>query len=102
MIKLMDDAGYTVIGLTGRNEAYRNLTMQWLGLHNISLDDILMRPNDDYRSDHELKPAMLDEWLQAKGLTHADVWVILEDRDKVVEAWRNLGHNCWQCRPGGY
>lgn len=102
MIKLMDDAGYTVIGLTGRNERYRIATMHWLGMHNISLDDILMRPNDDYTSDHELKPSMLDEWLEAKGMTHADVWVILEDRDRVTEAFRNLGHNVWQVRSPGY
>lgn len=102
MIKLMDDAGYTVIGLTGRNERYRIVTMQWLAIHDISLDALLMRPNDDFTSDHELKPAMLDSWLETKGLTHNDVWVILEDRDKVVEAWRNLGHNCWQVRCGGY
>ena len=31
-----------------------------------------------------------------------EVLVILEDRDRVVEEWRNLGFNCWQVRAGGY
>lgn len=91
-----------VIGLTGRNERYRMMSVKWLAKHRIYLDDLLMRPDKSYQSDHELKPAMLNAYLEKNGKTHADVWFILEDRDKVVEAWRNLGHNCWQTRPGGY
>lgn len=103
LIELLTMYGdHTVVGLTGRNERYRELTHQWLMNHDIFLDDLLMRPNDDYRSDHELKPRLLDEWLEQNGLTHADVWFILEDRDRVTEAFRNLGHNVWQVRSPGY
>lgn len=93
-----------VLALTGRNEKYRKPTIAWLQDKGVShiLDDLLMRPDNDWRPDHELKPALLDDWLTANDLTHADVLFILEDRDKVVEAWRNLGHNVWQVRPGGY
>lgn len=91
-----------IVGLTGRNECYRLMTIKWLDKHKIHLDELLMRPDNDYRSDVDLKPQLLDEFLEMESLTHADVWFILEDRDKVVEAWRNLGHNCWQPRPGGY
>lgn len=91
-----------VVGLTGRNERYRMMTLKWLGKHQIYLDALLMRPDSCYLSDTEIKPQLLDGWLDEKGMTHADVMCILEDRDKMVEEWRNLGHNCWQCRPGGY
>lgn len=90
---------YVIVGLTGRNEKFRLATLQWLDDQEIVLDALLMRHNDDYRSDHELKPAMLEEFLLQPT---ERVWFILEDRDKVVEAWRNLGYNCWQVRPGGY
>jgi len=94
--------GPVVVGLTGRNERYRLMTLRWLDKHGLALDDLLMRPDDNYQSDHELKPQMLDDWLTAQELTRSDVWFILEDREKVVEAWRNLGHECWQVRAGGY
>ena len=94
--------GPMIVGLTGRNERYRLMTLRWLEKHGIGLDALLMRPDDDYTSDHDLKPHMLDQWLEGDGLSHSDVWFILEDREKVVEVWRNLGHECWQVRPGGY
>lgn len=99
MIELLDIDlfNFTVVGLTGRNERYRNATNKWLDLHGIRLDDLIMRPDNDYTPDHELKPAML-------GAVYPPdrIWFILEDRDKVVEAWRNLGYRCWQTNPGGY
>lgn len=89
---------FTLIGLTGRNERYRTATNKWLDKYDIYLDQLLMRPDDNWQSDHELKPDLL-AWC---GVKPEDVVFILEDRDKVVEAWRNLGYNCWQVRPGGY
>lgn len=93
---------YKVIGLTGRNERYRLMTIKWLTKHKVLLEELLMRPDNDFQSDADLKPGLLDEFLERRGMTHADVWVIIEDRDKMVEAWRNLGHFCWQPRGGGY
>jgi hypothetical protein len=99
MIELLSGVGnYYLVGLTGRNERYRQITHQWLMNHDIFLDNLLMRPDNDFTSDAELKPRLLAE----SGVLPSEVWFILEDRDKVVEAWRNLGYNCWQCRPGGY
>jgi len=99
LVATLDDDAYnfTVVGLTGRNERYREATLKWLHLHHIRLDDLLMRPDNDYQPDHVLKPAMLEA-----AYEFHKVWFILEDRDKVVEAWRNLGYNCWQIRAGGY
>jgi FMN phosphatase YigB (HAD superfamily) len=91
-------ADIEVIGLTGRNERYRNETLDWLDTYEICLSELLMRPDDNYQPDHELKPQML----AAAGVKPQQVWLVLEDRDKVVEAWRNLGFSCWQVRPGGY
>lgn len=92
----------TLIGLTGRNERYRPATLKWLEKYDIWFDVLLMRPDDNYQSDHELKPKMLDVWLDELGFSHADVLFILEDRERVTEAFRNLGHNVWQVRSPGY
>jgi len=101
-----------VVALTGRNEKYRLMTEQWMLANDVSVDHLLMRPDHDWRSDHELKPQLLFEFVGNQSadapvesvheLAKSQVWFILEDRDKVVEAWRNLGFRCWQTQPGGY
>lgn len=98
-------SAYQVIALTGRNEAFRNLTHRWLEHHQLSkrVDVLLMRPDDDFRPDHELKPELLQEFFGGTQQEVLDqVIVVLDDREKVVEAWRNYGLPCWQVRPGGY
>lgn len=96
------EEGPDIVGLTGRNAKYRPATLDWLYKQGIQLECLLMRPDDNYEPDHELKPRMLAEYLQLFGKAPSDVWFILDDRDKVVEAWRNAGYNCWQPRSGGY
>jgi len=91
-----------VIACTGRDEAYREKTLTWLAKWNIALDEILMRPTGDYTPDHELKPRLLEKFFGSKELVIDNVMFVLDDRDKVVEAWRNYGLPCWQVRPGGY
>ena len=95
-------SSHCIIGVTGRNEKYRMQTYAWLHKHKVWIETLLMRPQFDFTSDHVLKPEMLIEELNRTGRSIDDVLFILEDRDKVVEAWRNLGLRCWQVQPGGY
>lgn len=94
---------FVLVACTGRNERYRQTTLEWLIKNDLAIfDDILMRPDGDWRPDVEMKPAMLDGWMDRHGYFTREVAFILEDRDKVVEAWRNLGYATWQVAPGGY
>lgn len=98
----LQDVGLETIILTGRNERYRNQTVDWLSARDIYPDKLLMRPNDDFTPDHELKPELLFAELGGHKAALEQVLVIFEDRDKVVEAWRNLGFVCYQVRNGSY
>ena len=95
-----------LVACTGRNEKYRQPTLEWLIKHDLAVfDTLLMRPDGDWRPDVEMKPALLAEFVERGAIVSGDkaeVAFILEDRDKVVEAWRNLGYCCWQVQPGGY
>jgi FMN phosphatase YigB (HAD superfamily) len=91
-----------IVFCTGRNDRWRNETLNWLSKHRIYADDLLMRPDGNYDSDTVIKPKMLCQWLADNCLKESDVMVILEDRDKMVDCWRNLGFNCWQVRASGY
>jgi len=94
---------FIMVALTGRNQKYQMMTLKWLQRNECVLfDELLMRPDDCYLSDTEIKPQLLDEFLERNGKSHSDVLFILEDRDKMVETWRNLGHTCYQVRAGGY
>tara|TARA_Y100000310_G_C20547602_1_gene746375 strand:- start:703 stop:1140 length:438 start_codon:yes stop_codon:yes gene_type:complete len=94
--------GYEVIACTGRNEAWRIATEKWLRHFRFHVDALIMRPDGDWRSDHELKPVLLEEHFGSKEKVLNEVILVLDDRDKVVEAWREYGLPCWQVRPGGY
>jgi hypothetical protein len=43
---------------------------------------------------------MTEEYFGSKEAVLQNVIFVLDDRDKVVEAWRNYGLPCWQVRPG--
>jgi hypothetical protein len=89
--------GFQLVGCTGRNERYREQTLQWLIHNDIALDALLMRPDNDWRSDHEIKPEMFEAQFEKE-----EVLFVLDDREKVVQSWRDRGYNCWQVRPSGY
>lgn len=93
-----------VIICTGRNEAFRAETLKWLEKHLLSgyIDNLIMRPDGDFRPDHELKPALIEEHFGSKEIVLENILFVIDDRDKVVEAWRNYGLPCWQCRNGNY
>ena len=93
-------AGLTIVICTGRTDKYRNQTFNWLFLHNVPVNELLMRPEGNFHPDHELKPAILREWIEE--LVGSNVLVVLEDRDRVVRAWRDAGYECWQVQEGDF
>ncbi len=100
---LANDMEYMIVAVTGRSEKYRGLTEQWLKKHRMLsvFDIILMRPDGDWCPDVELKPRLLDEYFGGRDWV-SSTWFVLEDRDKVVEMYRNLGLSVWQVRQGTY
>lgn len=88
--------------LTGRPKKYLNKTHEWLGTNGLFPYAIIMRPDGDMRSDARLKPELLAQWYGGMEQALRCVDFILEDRDNVVEAFRNLGFHCWQVRQGTY
>lgn len=94
---------YLVIFITGRRESVREKTVRWLrnnllSYYSVEREELLMRANDDYRHDIEVKPELA---LKA-GLTPEKVAFILEDRDSMVEKWRELGYTCLQVAKGDF
>lgn len=93
-----------VILLTGRNEKYRYVTNLWLKDAELdaSYEDLLMRPDGDFRPDYEVKLELLEKRFGGKENVLKNIWFAVEDRDQVVEAMRNYGLTVLQPANGGY
>ena len=80
--------------LTGRSEVIWYQTDLWLIENGIMYDYLVMRPEKDHRPDDILKTRLLEEFLRDKSF---NVQFIVEDRQKVVNKWRELGYHVLQC-----
>lgn len=97
-----DNGENEIIAITGRNEKFREITLRWFDVHHVPIETLLMRPDGDYRSDKEVKTGLLNDWLNEEDRSELDILMALEDRDKMVDAWREFGIPCWQVRAGEY
>lgn len=93
-----------VLLLTGMNEKYRLIRQNWLELAGLDgfYDELIMRPDNDWRQDGELKIALLEDRFGTKEGVLENVWFVVDDRDSVVEAMRNYGLTVLQPAVGGY
>lgn len=98
ILQLGFESGIKIILCTGRDEKCFNETVDWLNEHNISFDRLYMRPLGDRRNDSDVKKELLDE-MRKDGYNPICVF---EDRDRVVEMWRNEGLRCFQVAPGNF
>lgn len=86
-----------VIFVTGRPEWCKNDTIDWLNHYGL-LDEnsrIYMRCEGDYRPDHVVKPELINHLLHK-------VEMVFEDRQAMVDKWRELGITCLQVAKGDY
>lgn len=97
MLEMCRYYGKQIAIMTGREEIFRLRTEEWLRDKGIKYDLLLMRAAKDYRSDSVIKEELFHNYLKAK-----DVWFVVDDRQKVVDMWRNLGLTCLQCQKGDY
>lgn len=95
--------GNKILISTGREESYRDVTLEWL--HNnpwfdttILLDKMFMRKDKDYRSDELIKKEMLDQ-MREDGYNPV---LVFDDRDRVVKMWRENGIRCLQVSEGNF
>jgi predicted kinase len=99
VIRAMADAGNAVVFLSGRTDACRSATHQWLLEHvRVPFQALHMRPAGDMRKDAIVKRELFDRHVRDRY----DVVCVLDDRDQVVAAWRELGLTCLQVAPGAF
>jgi uncharacterized HAD superfamily protein len=91
--------GHAVIILTGRSEAYREATEQWLKDKGIRYDKLFMRPGEmQSMPAAEFKEIMLDNDI----LPDYHVYLAFDDMYQVCDMFRRKGIPCWQVNPDPY
>tara|TARA_R100000808_G_C2155393_1_gene167751 strand:+ start:4376 stop:4816 length:441 start_codon:yes stop_codon:yes gene_type:complete len=83
--------------VTGREDKWKQDTEEWLRVNDIPFHGLYMRGLGDSRSDADVKRDIYNTHFADKK-----VWFVLEDRDKVVKMWRDLGLSCMQVAEGEY
>jgi hypothetical protein len=97
LLRILHHARKKTYILSGRSGAVREATEKWLFDAGVVYEHLEMRRPDSRTDDHLLKL----QWVEALGIKER-VWLVLEDRDRVVASWRNAGYTCLQVRPGEF
>jgi hypothetical protein len=91
------DKTYKIHLMTARVDTVARKTLQWLLENNVPYDSIRFRPADSRLQDNVLKTKWADELGGPER-----VLFVLEDRQRVVDAWRLAGYTCFQVAKGDF
>ena len=98
-------AGAEVWIFSGRSDEVRDKTVAWLAqhtsfmTHEIEGPMLTMRAAGDYTADDVLKKQWLDDMLRQD---RDRLYCTFDDRDRVVQMWRDAGVTCLQVAPGEF
>lgn len=97
LLDAMSDAGYFIYILSARSDVTIQETQEWLAKYSVHYDYIHLRPADCRIQDTELKIG----WAETLNLRDKTLFV-LEDRQRMVDAWRAAGYTCFQVNKGNF
>lgn len=112
LLSFIFDSGIEVIFLSGREGTTlcRNLTIDWLknnlegyerkklSSYNDVKFQLIMRKEKDYRPDEIIKKELYEKYIKDQY----DVICVFDDRNKVVNMWREEGLLCCQVASGNF
>ena len=84
---------------SGRVDSVKNETAHWLQDHGIYYKALMMRPHGYYIPDDKLKAAW---YADMNGNDKRRLVATFDDRDRMVQMWRDHGITCLQVAPGDF
>ena len=115
MAQMFAENGFNVVIFSGRNDRSFHTTRSWLTHNRIPFQKLIMRPDKflnwgdkiasgniatqemRFMPDEILKKHMLDLFVDID-----DVFLVVDDRQKVVDMWRSLGLTVFQVAEGDF
>jgi len=98
LAQLFAEDGFLIVIFSGRSNKTEHTTRSWLTRNRVPFHKLVMR--DDKRHfmpDNELKKQFLDEHVNIE-----DVFLVVDDRQQVVDMWRKEGLTCLQVAEGNF
>lgn len=87
-----------ILVVSGRDGCCKAITEDWLRSHEIPYDEIFMRSPGSYEKDDKVKKEIYQNEIESKY----NVLFVLDDRNSVVDMWRDLGLKCLQVNYGNF
>lgn len=97
LLKSLKDS-YEIILFSGRNNRSEKETVDWLNENDIPYNQLYMRQDGDSRADSVVKQEMYESKVKGKF----NVISVFDDRDQVVDMWRENGLKCLQVERGDF
>jgi hypothetical protein len=98
LISVLWEAGHKLIFVTARDYVCFDDTYSWLTRHCPPFIKLHMRKKDDLRDDTIVKHEIYEKFIKSDY----NVLFVLDDRNKVVDMWREIGLTCLQVAPGDF
>ena len=105
--KFILDKNIEVLVVTGRPIKYKEDTIFWFHDNQLMYHPVgdskykpffFFRANDDFTDDDIMKKKIYNEHIKDKY----DVLFVVEDRNRIVRMWRDLGLTCLHCADGDF
>ena len=99
MAQMFKSQGFRIVIFSGRSDVTMNATRDWLDKHNVTYDRLIMRPKrHHFMKDSDLKQMWLDMFFKNKD----DIFAVFDDRQQVVDMWRDNGLQVFQVADGDF
>jgi len=106
MLQALKAFGYQIAIFSGRSEATKDVTKDWLKQYDVLYDILKLRPTGNkwkWMPDQKLKLGWFNEvFVDPEDMDESEVVAVFDDRDKVVKMWREIGLTCMQVAPGDF
>jgi len=97
-LEMHKNNGDKILIVSGRDSSCKKETSEWLEMYGLGFDDIFMRKEGDYRKDSIIKEEIYLNHIKGKY----NILIAYDDRNQVVDKWRELGIKCFQVNPGNF
>lgn len=99
LVGLLSAQQQKIVICSGRPASFQRHTQEWLERHCIPFDALYLRPDGEDTLPDEIVKKTLLEQIKADGYAP---WLVIDDRQAVVDFWRAEGLTCLQCAPGDF
>ena len=99
MAQMLKSQGFDIVIFSVRSDVTKQATLDWFDKNDVPFDFIQMRDN----ANHFLKDSKLKKiWLARFFPDKDDIFAVFDDRDQVVDMWRDNGLTTFQVAKGDF